>query len=381
MKKFKNNDIFYNQIKSHPQCDFIIYNKKIYYNQETEISGAHTSVITHVNPGNINLYELNIDRKQSEFIYPFVTKDGSLSSFKTVSTSSFNNFSYGDVMSGSYPLSASLSKDYFSSGSTRYYIKALRNTLERNKLYSPAYAYTEKATQELGLVSIPSIFYGSGIKKGSVELKFYVTGALIAEAKDEKQNGELIQTGPVGSNGSGSIAGVVLYKEGFIILTGSWDVSNGTHTEEYVPGGSNIAPKWIHFGTTGSSDPGSNVPSSSFDFNFKGTTKTPVITMFAHAGIGEFNHSNNPTYIKYNQNQIPITSSTNFAESDKIEIKNIIKTSYDQPDVSGSFEKQTYISRIGIYDKNKNLIAIAKLARPLRKKIKSDFTIKLKMDI
>ena len=85
-------------------------------------------------------------------------------------------------------------------------------------------ALGNKATQELNLISIPSIFYGSSIKKGSVDLKYYISGSLIGQARDINKNGELIQVGPSGSVGSGSVAGVVLYTEGFLVLTGSWDL-------------------------------------------------------------------------------------------------------------------------------------------------------------
>ena len=34
---------------------------------------------------------------------------------------------------------------------------------------------------------------------------------------------------------------------------------------------------------------------------------------------------------------------------------------------SGKFEKIVYISKIGVYDDQKNLIAVAKLARPVKK--------------
>ena len=41
----------------------------------------------------------------------------------------------------------------------------------------------------------------------------------------------------------------------------------------------------------------------------------------------------------------------------------------------------TYISSIGVYDKDRNLIAVAKLANPVRKLESEDFTFKLKLDI
>jgi hypothetical protein len=83
----------------------------------------------------------------------------------------------------------------------------------------------DKSTQKISLISIPSIFYGSSIKKGTVDLKFYVSGTMIGRLQDLKRNGELIQSEPYGYNGSGSIAGVCLYNEGFLVLTGAWDIT------------------------------------------------------------------------------------------------------------------------------------------------------------
>ena len=118
---------------------------------------------------------------------------------------------------------------------------ALKNVLNRYAYWSPRYqfssSYGDKAIEDINLISIPSIFYGSSINKqnGTVNLKYYVSGTLIGELRDENKNGELIQVGPSGSVGTGSVAGVVLYNEGFILLTGSWaleptqrDYKNGT---------------------------------------------------------------------------------------------------------------------------------------------------------
>ena len=55
-----------------------------------------------------------------------------------------------------------------------------------------------KDEQDINLMSIPKIFYGTRIKPGSMSLKFYVTGTLVGELKDTKYNGELIQVGPYG---------------------------------------------------------------------------------------------------------------------------------------------------------------------------------------
>lgn len=320
-------------------------------------------------------------------VYPFITKEGSLTSFKTISLSSFNSdFLYGDTITGSYPLSATIAIDRFVAGSDRAIVDSLKNTFDYYKPCSNHYAFNSdlgnKGSQELKLISIPSIFYGSSIDKGSVVLNFYVTGTLAAQLVDDTKRGELRQTLPADSN-SGSVAGVVLYNEGFILLTGSWDI-HPSHTEPYdiFSPGSPIAPRWIDFGTTGSSTPGdgTNVASSSFELDFDGTQFVPVLTMFAHAPRGELNYSSNPTFRDFGQTGSfqPVTSSLEYKEFANISLKNIAKSNFDEP--TASFENVTYISRIGIYDKDRNLIAIAKLANPVRKREIDNYTFKLKVD-
>lgn len=386
--KFEKNDIFINQIKTYPNVNFKIYDRNIYYNNKARQRGINVSNVGGMPTGYIDLYENNIDRPIVQRIYPFITKNGSLQSFKTISLNDFNSdFLYGDVLTGSYPLSASISIDRFVGGESRPHIVALRNKLENYKILSSHFSYNsslgDKSTQELKLISIPSIFFGSSIQKGSVSCKFYVTGALAAELVDEKQNGELRQKFPQDSN-SGSVAGVTLYNEGFIILTGSWSIhpTNTEHYDIYAPS-TNLSPRWLDFGTTGSTTPsdGTNVPSSSFELNFNGINYVPVITMFAHAPRGELNFSNNPTFITYGQSgsNLPITNSVQYKEKDDLQIKNITKSPFIEP--TGSFVKTTYISKVLIYDKDKNVIAIAKLSSPIRKTENNSLTFKLKIDI
>ena len=100
--------------------------------------------------------------------------------------------------------------------------------------------------------------------------------------------------------------------------------------------------------------------------------------MLAHARKGHLNFSNNPTYIKYGQTLDPITSSIKFREQTTLEIKNITSSSYKNH--SASYRRQTYISKIGIYDEKRNLIGIAKVATPVKKTEERDFTFKLKLD-
>jgi len=382
-KSFQSQDIINNRIKTYPKVDFFIYDRKVYYNKKSKISGSFVNNIGHIDVGYLSLYEENIDRPTGKLIYPFLTKDSTLASFKSVSTSDFNSdFLYGDIISASYPFSSSISIDKIEVSGERKRIYALKTTFDNYQHISPHYSYNsslgDKSTQKLSLISIPSIFYGNSIKKGSVDLNFYISGTLIGRLQDVKRNGELIQTEPYGSIGSGSIAGVCLYNEGFMVLTGAWNIVN-SHTEVYDTGLSATYPKWYYFASTGSSGASENIPSSSFYMNFEGTNYINTLTMCCHAGKGEVNCSNNISWKKYGQVMEPSSGSYGFYERDKIEIKNIVKTPFLEE--TGSFEKTVYISNVKIYDENKRVICIAKLARPIRKKESNSLMFKVKLDL
>ena len=397
-------------------------------------------------------------------IYQFITKNGSFSSFKTIDTNKFNqDFVYGDIITSSYPLSATILREYFTEGLPgnikvdpkelnhpqvdaltkeivieedpdtgmpkieekedvpeleKKHLWALKNTFDYYIPVSYHYAFSSqslehgrsdgqisdahapwnKLEQESTLIDIPSIFYGTAIKKGTADLRFYFTGALIGQLRDEKQNGELIQVGPPGSVGSGSVAGVVLYSEGLFFLTGSWDLGDevtdprgsGKYKPTATEQSSVYSSKWIYFGAGMSSSVDlwtdvhytslNSLNSSSYSLAFSGTNYIPTVTMMAHAKKGYLNHSNNPTFIEYNQSTGALTGTFKYEEPDSLIIKNTISSSYCT-DYTASFKKQTFISKIGIYDKDKNLIGVAKLANPVRKLETDEYTFKLKLDI
>ena len=339
----------------------------------------------------------------------FKVKDGTRINFKTVSTKNFNTLNQmGDVLSEDYPLSASIQKYFYAATDNKFvtsstdnnvspsvtttgsvtYLYALKNTLNHYAVVNPNYQVSSSVRDltasvvangatDVGLVTIPTILYGDTIKRGSLDLKFYVTGTLVGQLKDENRDGNLIQTGPVGSTGSGSVAGVALYNEGFLVLTGSWDLSD-SHAEDYVETGQDERPAWKYFAQTISAS-APTTHSSSYFLGYSGSHKIPTMTLFAHAGKGDLNHSNNPTYLSRSATILLSTGSNGYHQNPEAAIKNVVSSSY--PDPTGSFAKTTYISKIGIYDKNKNLIGIAKVAKPVKKSIERDFTFKLKLDI
>lgn len=394
-RKFKDSDIIQNTLVTYPKVNFFIYDSKAYYNNRPDQDGQFDKVYSS-EAGSINLYEYNIDKLSgsNDFIYPYVTKDSAGASFKTVGATSYSNeFAYGDRITGSYPLTASISREYMvnpggkTNGAPNYrHFYALKNRLNylgmRSRHYLVSSSLGDKNTQTINLISIPSIAYGSRINPGSVSLKWFLTGSLIGELQDTKENGELIQVGPEGSTGSGSVAGVVLYDEGFILLTGSWDLS--TEQIGLISGSADTEPTWLLYGAGAKdgvsvSSTSATYASASFDMSFEGQTETQVLTMFAHAGRGEVNYSNNPTYITHGQTNLRATSSAVFEENPERTIKNTVSSSFEG--YNAPFERQVYVSRIAIYDKNKNLIGVATLSNPVLKKEAQDLSFKIKLDI
>jgi len=386
--EFKTKDILRNTLKTNPEYKFNINNRKVYINNQYNISGAHVDNVTMVPTGFVSLYELNIDRTSGNKIYPFITKDGGLNSIGTVTNAAYNtSFSYGDIIKGSYPLSASIVRERFGSGhgdSAASHITALKNTLNYYTYLSPHYQYAstlgDKSQQEVNLISIPSIFFDSGIKPGSVDLKFYISGTLVARAIDKNKNGELIQidgTTFAQENGSGSVAGIVLYNEGFVLLTGSWDLTSTT----YDFGDITRVGSWCDFAAGANDNQDATLtPKASFQIKFKGTNEISTLTMNAIAPKGQLNHSMNPTYKLYESASLPLTrTSSSYIDPINIPIKNTISSSFCN--FSASFAKQTFISKIGIYDDERNLIAVANLATPVKKTEDRALTFKLKLDI
>ena len=114
-KKFNESDVILNTMRAYPESKFFIYNGAIYYNEVAPQSGAFADNVLNVPSGHISLYEINVDKLagSNNFIYPFITKQSSNASFRTTTTSSYStDFAYGDTMTGSYPMSASITREF-----------------------------------------------------------------------------------------------------------------------------------------------------------------------------------------------------------------------------------------------------------------------------
>jgi len=302
--------------------------------------------------------------------------------------------------------------------------RALGNTMDFYRPYGPQYMANHNDLDQLAtqfdpddtafpvtnnLIDVPKIFYGDSLRKGSVRLKYYISGTKIAEAHDLYHNGDLIQ---ISGNQAATVplsstVGVVLYNEGIIILSGSSDpkrtgykLSENDDNKDFykrVAGdagggvggsGSHITdwPQWQYFfngvgpdRTFLQSAGPMQAEISSYQLEFEGVHEVPALTMFAHAPKTHLNHSNNPTYLAFSQSLYP--TSTNiyaFQQNEVARIQNTVSSSFHN--VSGTFQKQTFISNVAIFDKDRNLIGVAKVGTPVRKTEEQDYTFKLTLD-
>jgi hypothetical protein len=92
-------------------------------------------------------------------------------------------------------------------------------------------------------------------------------------------------------------------------------------------------------------------------FTFQNVTNINSTLLFCRATADEFNYSSNPT----------------FADSDG----RIIVIDEGQEDTQRSF---SFITTVGLYDANDNLLAVAKLSRPIEKNDEKDLTVRIRLD-
>jgi len=432
LKKFGQRDIILNTMVAAPHSSFFIYDGDVFYNNTPSRPGsgsagiltgiAAVSEARMVSPGSVNLYEYNVNRpdttttdslaigltvsgaagvtianydaavgacqldttpvtfvKDNNRIFPWISKDSAGSSWKTVTDSAYaTEYAKGEILAGAYSLSASIVRELTTStpySSLNRHYRSLRNRLDFYAIRSPHYKISaslgdmswNKDEQTLNTIAIPSIFFGSQIRPGTVSLKFYYTGSIAGELVDAQQNGELVQVSGSDSANDGKVAGVVMYDEGYVILTGSWDINGDAGT-----------PTWLDY-AKGANDGLTANNKYSFNLSFDGHSETQVMTMFAHARRGEANFSNNPTYLKYGQEKLQYTSSHVYEENPELLVANTVSSSYN--DYEAAYKRSVYISKVAVYDENKNIIGIATLSNPILKEEKDAYTFKLKIDI
>jgi hypothetical protein len=411
MKKFTQNDLFYNTILANPKYKITMQSGSMRINDQIEQNNEHSSSINGIDYGGQYRYGTKFSGSYSytssigtSFVY--ATSSGFGEGFQSYYTR-YSDVQKISALKNILP-SYRIENQY---ADIKYYLKDdgipyLNLGWKPGDVFlaqtSPKYFIVP--TCSISLIEIPRDFFGNYIKPGSVTLNLYVSGALTASASDTDFTGKLFQTYGVGS---GSVIGSVLYDHGLILLTGSENITGDQAPyiqplAEYTASKQAIDDnlKWIYFGsfmaTSGAA------PETRSELIFQGTNFVPTITMMCSAERSEFNWSNNKTFIEAGQGDkifqgqaitTTTTASTPYAapqgsvlvpsvgvikENPEILIKNTISSSFAH--YSSSYEPQVFISQIGIYDDEKNLIGIAKLANPVRKTKDLDFTFKLRID-
>ena len=90
---------------------------------------------------------------------------------------------------------------------------------------------------------------------------------------------------------------------------------------------------------------------------FQNVTNINSTLIFCRASADEFNYSSNPTFV----------------DSDN----RIVVIDQGQEDTQSSF---TFITSVGLYDANDNLLAVAKLSRPVEKSLERDLNLRIRLD-
>ena len=413
-QKFDSKDLIYNQIETNPKFIFTVHNSKVYFQNERSIPGSFldaaeggdpNNLVKHIPQGSVSLHEINVNRPGTDgtLVTPFITKNSTRISFRNISTSVFDDisqFNYGDVMAGSYPMSASISRIVIPAGSdgternlageivspashnNKKYIRSLETVINSQQHLGINNDFGNMGSQDINMICIPGIFYGSKLKRGSIKLKTYIQGVLAGTAEDLYGDGRIMQTFNKVQENQTSVrqVGTAIYNQGILVLTSS-NVLNNDNLENYDSTETTSKSTWLNFGTgitqTGSiTEHGSN-PNTSYTVEFEGVNKVPTLTMYAYSRIGENNYSHNPTFVtKPRMLNTQITSASFFQHP--VEVKTVNKSAYENHEED--FKNTTYISKIGIYDKYKNLIAIASLASPVKKTEKRDFLFKIGID-
>jgi len=167
--------------------------------------------------------------------------------------------------------------------------------------------------------------------------------------------------------------GLIFYQAGIAVLSGSVFNKSGSAAPDHAGGiyrngygdlrlGNPIG------GTAGASHNGFNFITGSsisgsadairnriYNLSFNNTTELNSTIYYCRAAHNEFNYSANPTYIDPTTSQIRVKTST-----------------FDQP--------VSYITTVGLYGANNELLAVAKVSEPIKKTPDTELALRVRLD-
>jgi hypothetical protein len=177
---------------------------------------------------------------------------------------------------------------------------------------------------EFAVISIPQIYYGEGVKIGSVRLEDEQSGKLY----EDDGYSILLDSGS-------NVAGNIFYDRGLVILTR--DIVSGSVLSQYT-------------------------------LNFRSTKTIYENEILLSVLESEFNVSQNPTAVDYDAD----------GKFGKIKLHSIqsnvnpnVFSGFGEYDYSSSLDTTgsylaPYITTIGLYDDDLNMVAVAKLPQPIK---------------
>ena len=149
--------------------------------------------------------------------------------------------------------------------------------------------------------------------------------------------------------------GLIYYQAGIAVLPiGSSDVAGAMSTADWIPSGGSNNHK-VDILKTGSMDQFSNgLIHRIQNITFNNTTELNSTIYFCRASHNEFNYSSNTTYLS----------------GSKIQVK--------ENDLM--MPPRSYVTTVGLYSADNELLAVAKLSEPLRKDPTSEVTLRVRLD-
>lgn len=189
------------------------------------------------------------------------------------------------------------------------------------------------------VVHIPSLFYGRQIRTGSVELtcNAFLSSSLRRTIVDDGRGGLYISGSII--SGSNSYEGVkwnkvgnVFYSEGLLVLTD---------------------PSLIDLGEYRSTS-ALHMTNDLVQLRFAGIERIPTKVFMCRVDGAEFNASENPTYSNFNS----ATGRREIIREDAV----------------------TYITSVGLYNEEHELVGVAKVAQPIRNREKDRLNLRIKLD-
>lgn len=147
-------------------------------------------------------------------------------------------------------------------------------------------------------------------------------------------------------------AGLIFYQAGIVVLTGSVFGSQLDSANQPVMISSGDKIDALLTGST-IDVIGDALRNRIQNIEFNNTTELNSTVYFCRINHNEFNYSSNPTYLS----------------NSRIQVK-----------TQASDEPLAYITTIGLYNDNNELLATAKLSEPLKKSASNEFTIRARLD-